>query len=64
VLYQDGKLVGGREVGPVDYTPWGRPLFMGHYHGLQEPYRVHGLMDDFKLWQRALTAGDIAAEAR
>jgi hypothetical protein len=64
LLYQDGKLAGSREVGPVDYRPWGRPLFVGHYHWLQEPYQVRGLIDEFKLWQRALSAAEIAAEAR
>jgi hypothetical protein len=64
LLYQDGKLAGSREIGSVDYTPWGRPLFVGQYHWLQEPYQVHGLIDDFKLWQRALSAAEIAAEAR
>ena len=64
LLYQDGKLAGSREISPVDYAPWGRPLFVGHYHWLQEPYQVHGLIDDFKLWQRALSAAEIAAEAR
>ena len=64
LLYQDGKLVGSREIGPVDYTPWGRPLFVGQYHWLQEPYQVHGLIDDFKIWQRALSADEIVAETR
>jgi hypothetical protein len=63
LLYQDGKLAGSREVGQVDYRPWGRPLFVGHYHWLQEPYQVRGLIDEFKLWQRALFPAEIAAEA-
>ena len=50
-------------VADVDFTPWGRPLFVGHYHLLQEPYQVRGLIDDFKLWQRALSEAEIAAEA-
>jgi len=64
LLYQDGKLVGSRDVGSVDYTPWGRPLLVGQYHWLHEPYQVHGLIDEFKIWQRALSADEIIAETK
>jgi len=62
ILYQDGRQVGSKKVLAVDYTPWGRPLFVGQYHFLQEPYQVHGLIDELKIYQRAIPAEEVAKE--
>ncbi|MCC6441903.1 MAG: hypothetical protein IT210_00445 [Armatimonadetes bacterium] len=61
-LYLNGQEAGRKPVSGLDDTSWGRPLYIGHYHYLQEPYQTHGLIDEFKLYQRALSAEEIAGE--
>jgi hypothetical protein len=61
-LYQDGREMGRREVGVVEEQPWNRPLFIGHYHLLQSVYQMRGLIDEFRIYQRALSTEEIAAD--
>jgi hypothetical protein len=58
-LYQDGDLVAEVACNPIR-TPWIGPLYVGQYNSrAQDAYQVKGKIADIKIYQRALSAGEI-----
>jgi hypothetical protein len=62
-LYMDGKEVGAREVGPVDLTPWPGEFRIGMYSDIDEQFQTHAQFDDVRVYQRALSAEEVAKAA-
>jgi hypothetical protein len=62
-LYMDGKEVGAREVGPVDLTPWPGEFRIGMYSDIDEQFQTHAQFDAVRVYQRALSAEEVAKAA-
>ncbi|MBM3497098.1 MAG: hypothetical protein FJX74_00355 [Armatimonadetes bacterium] len=62
-LYIDGQAVGSRDVGQVDLAPWPGEFRIGIYSETDEQFQTHAQFDDVKVYQRALSAEEVAAAA-
>jgi hypothetical protein len=62
-LYQSGRLVADVPCVP-NRTPWSGPLHIGQYARVSPDYQVKGLISGVKFYQRALSAKEIAANAK
>lgn len=62
-LYQSGRLVADTPCVP-NRTPWTGPLHIGQYARVSPDYQVKGLISGVKFYQRALSAKEIAANAK
>lgn len=60
-LYLNGQEVGQQEVGQVDLSPWDAPLYVGQYTDLGPEFQTFGLLDEVKIYQRALSATEVRA---
>jgi hypothetical protein len=59
-LYQDGQLV-AQKAGAAIPTPWSGPLHVGQYSGgPAAPYQVNGWISGVKIYNRTVTAEDVA----
>jgi hypothetical protein len=61
-IYLNGQEVGRKDVGLVNLSPWGRPLYVGQYTDVDVQFQVHGLLDEVQIYQRALSAEEIRAD--
>jgi hypothetical protein len=59
-VYVDGKPAGSREIGSIDLTPWGGELRIGQYSDIDDQFQTLGQIDDVRIYQRALSAEEIA----
>jgi hypothetical protein len=62
-LFQDGVEIASKECDP-DRAPSAEPLRIGQYSGVADSYQVHGQVAGVKIYRRALTVEDAAANYR
>jgi hypothetical protein len=62
-LFQDGVEIASKECDP-DRAPSTEPLRVGQYSGVSDPYQVHGQIAGVKIYRRALSAEEAAANFR
>jgi len=63
-LYIDGKEVGSKDVGQVDLTPWPGEFRVGIYSETDAQFQTHAQFDDVRVYQRALSAEEVAQAAQ
>jgi len=63
-LYIDGLEVGQLEVGQVDLTPWPGEFRIGMYSDIHEQFQTNAQFDDVRIYQRALSAEEVAQRAK
>lgn len=63
-LYLDGVAIGSaNQTAAISYAGLGSNTFLGTHGNGQAGYRYNGLLDDVRVYTRALTANDVAALA-
>ena len=60
----DGRQVGSQDVGQVDLGPWPGEFRIGMYSDIEEQFQTLAQFDDVRVYQRTLTAEEVAERAR
>jgi hypothetical protein len=58
-LYLNGKLV-SKAKGTTTFTPNETPVFFGRTQNSQYPYYFNGIIDEIRIYNRALNATEVA----